>query len=247
MTGKLLKEEELEEIWTFVNTSARDVRTAALIRTSGQLLVHISALTEKLRESEAGAAALREALDKFGHTPSCQDDADVGISECCGAGIASCETTAGLDLLERLRKAEAELTQAIEDRSNAVEIAHTEQGNTIRAERERDASILYEVSAEARVKELERALRDAIDCAGSLNIKLAISDSKLRVAEKRSEAAMPDPVRAALVKCAWGVERSIEVLHQHDTSHPDCGVSHPVTIDNLREVLRAARDAGVGA
>lgn len=212
MTGKILSDERLNVMrrhcaWSF-DLAGEEMK---------ELFGHLDAIANKLRESEAGAAALREALDKFGHTSSCQDDADVGISECCGAGIASCETTAGRDLLERLRKVEAELTQAIEDRSNAVEIAHTEQGNTIRAERERDAAIKRAEAAEARVKELEALASSA--CAHAMNANLSWSKSD----------DLSVRLRAALEKC-------VEALGVATT---------PLARDRLTvlDALRAASDA----
>lgn len=64
MTGKLLSAEALHEIRTFVETSVRDVRTAALVRTAERLLSHADALAESLREAERERDAARERSAK---------------------------------------------------------------------------------------------------------------------------------------------------------------------------------------
>lgn len=124
-----------------------------------------------------------------------------------------------IDELAHLREAnaEAELTQAVEDRSNAVEIAHTEQGNTIRAERERDAAIKRAEAAEARVKELEALASSA--CAHAMNANLSWSKSD----------DLSVRLRAALEKC-------VEALGVATT---------PLARDRLTvlDALRAASDA----
>lgn len=244
MTSKLLTEEEVQ--WALA--SLPEVDRAAVD-------AHLDALADKLRESEAGAAALRRAHGepecwKYGHPSE-----DCTHYSSCSELRSALSSTAGRDLLERLRKAEArekELEEKVEsrqrqvDRLNAkLDDTHTHRCFKCESTVTEETSARQRLEAQANGKEGQlRMLRMRLEPEQYGKFLDAMKEYVQR--SPSYEFKPPDPVRAALEKCAWGVERSIEVLHQHDTLHPDCGVAHPVTIDNLREALRAARDAGVG-
>lgn len=187
MTGKLLTEEEVQ--WALA--SLPEVDRAALD-------AHIDALTEKLRESEAGAAALRRAHGepecwKYGHPSE-----DCTHYSSCSELRSALSSTAGRDLLERLRLAEKELVgrRESEDAQTKAHLAAIQRAEEAEAEHAKSEKELCAADgAVSKWKErAEKAEEERDNCLFELNRIEAIPD----VSQCLYGGEVADAVQAAI-------------------------------------------------